>query len=597
MEKLNKILSLLDKKEKKKALIILIMICIMALLNAIGVASVMPFLAVVAKPEIINSNNILVKFQNILGVTNSRQYIVILGLLSFLSLMFSLVFQAITTHAMLKFVLTREYSIGKRLFGAYINQPYVWYLNKNSSDLAKNITSEVKEVVDRALMPGMILLAQLIVVISLVSLLLVANTKLTIFVGVTLGLVYYFIFKIMNMHMSRIGEERAKNNEIRFKVVNETLASIKEVKFKNLEVVCSKRFDQPSLIYANHQASVQVISQLPRFFLEAVAFGGMLLIILYLMENQNDISEMLPTISLYAFVGYRLMPALQQIYAALTQLKYAESAIDYLNDELHKLKNGGKNEVDEAWSGTVAFNKDLVLNEIVFKYPNSKKYAINKVSLKIKSNTTVALIGKTGCGKTTLADIILGLLTPDLGFITVDGNRITANNVKDWQKMIGYVPQQIYLSDTTLASNIAFGVDVDKIDMRKVIKASKFANLHEYVESSLPEKYETVVGERGIRLSGGQRQRIGIARALYENPKVIIMDEATSALDNLTEQAVMEAVQTLGNNVTLIIIAHRLSTIKASDNIIILEDGKIEEQGTYLELLEKSEKFKQMNNL
>lgn len=597
MNKINKIVKLLDKNEQKKASLILMMVIFMALINAMGVASVMPFLAVIAKPEVMVTNDFLLKVKTFLNIKETRDFVYALGLASFILLLFSMIFQAVTTRMMLKFILTREYSIGKKLFAGYLMQPYKWYLNKNSSDLSKNIISEVKEIVDRALMPTMILISQLIVTMSLISLLLIANAELTIMVGISLGGAYYFIFKIMNKHMSKIGDDRLKSNEARFKVINEALGGIKEVKFQSLEEIYLKKFDGPSLVYANQQANVQVTSQLPRYALEAVAFGGMILIIIYLMGVNNDISELLPIISLYAFVGYRLMPALQQIYSSLTQLKYAEPAIDRLYKELDNLKVELKEVKIEGINEINDFNDKIKIESIKFKYPYSTIYSLNDISMEVKVKTSVAVVGKTGSGKTTLADIILGLLNPDHGRILIDGKELSPNNIRQWRSMLGYVPQQIYLTDTTLASNIAFGVEKEKIELKRVIEASKIANLHEYVEANLPEKYDTIVGERGVRLSGGQRQRIAIARALYKNPKIIIMDEATSALDNLTEQAVMDAVKTLSNKVTLIIIAHRLSTIKECDNIVIIDKGRVEDEGSYQDLLLRNENFRKMNKI
>ena len=323
----------------------------------------------------------------------------------------------------------------------------------------------------------------------------------------------------------------------------------------------------------------------------------MLLIILYfIFQNSEDsINSILPLIAVYAFAGYRLMPSLQNIYGSMTQLRFISPALNALHSELDQsVKQNSSNKNDNEILNT---NNSICLKNIDYSYPNSDKKALNNINLKIVAGTTVGVVGLTGSGKTTLVDIILGLLKPDRGFIEVDGIKIDERNIKSWQKEIGYVPQQIYLSDDTVASNIAFGIDKKDIDKRKVEQVAKIACLHDFVTNELNKNYETEIGERGLRLSGGQRQRIGIARALYSDPKILILDEATSALDNFTEEEVMNAISNLNyKKMTIIKIAHRLQTIKKANNILFFEKGKFVDSGNYNELAEKSIGFKKIIN-
>jgi ABC-type multidrug transport system fused ATPase/permease subunit len=306
------------------------------------------------------------------------------------------------------------------------------------------------------------------------------------------------------------------------------------------------------------------------------------------MKKSVDFTDILPVLALYTFAGYRLMPSIQNVYAAISTLRYAQPGINALYDDTKSLSllNKTKNKT------ILQFNKSINLKHIHFQYFEASRTALKDININISANSTVGLVGATGSGKTTLVDIVLGLLEPYKGSLEVDGEIINENNRRNWQQSIGYVPQFIYLSDDTVEANIAFGVDPKDINKDAILSVAKIANLHEFFINELPKKYETYVGERGVRLSGGQRQRIGIARALYHNPKLLILDEATSSLDNLTEKVVMEAIHNLGNKITIILIAHRLSTVKKCDKIILLDNGQVKDEGTFEKLFKTNEQFK-----
>jgi ABC-type multidrug transport system fused ATPase/permease subunit len=588
---LKKFLELLSSVEKKKLIILMFMILIMALVDMLGVASIMPFMAVLANPELIETNKILAEMYVYSKSADKESFFFILGLIVFFILVFSLFFKGMTTYFQIRFAMMCEYTIGKRFIEGYIHQSYVWFLNRHSAELGKNILSEVQNVILNVVVPFITIFSQGAVVIAIFVLLLFIDTLLSLSVCFFLGLFYFGIYKIMSRKLSSIGQSRLEANEGRFTAVIETFAASKEIKIGNHEDVCIKRFSNPAKIYAKQQIAAEVISTLPRFMFEAIAFGGLMLVILYLMSSKGNFSNSIPIVTLYAFAGYRLMPALQFIYRAVSQIRFAEASLNFLYNDLIKLKklnSGSKN------FNIIKFENDIQLKNIIFKYPNSDNLVLKKLSLKILAKNAVALVGKTGSGKTTIVDLIMGILNPLNGTLEVDGNIIDSNNCKSWQKIIGYVPQQIYLANDTIEANIAFGIDVDKINYLEIERSAKIANLHEFVTNQLPEGYKTFVGERGVRLSGGQRQRIGIARALYHNPKVLIMDEATSALDGLTEKAIMQTINVLRNDITIIIIAHRLSTVRECDQIYLVDDGKIIAQGNFLELIQKNDTFSSM---
>jgi ABC-type multidrug transport system fused ATPase/permease subunit len=591
MQKFKKILYLLSSHERKRALLLLIMITIMALLDTMGIASILPFMAVLTNPDIIETNVILSKAFQVsskFGIENNSQFLFALGVFVFLLLVISLTFKAITTYAQTRFIKMRQYSISKRIVENYIYQPYSWFLNRNSADLGKTILSEVDIIIGRGVTPMMELISRGMVSIALIILLLLVDTKLTIIVGFIIGGAYGLIFYFTNNYLKRIGGERLTNNKLRFIAISESFGAIKEVKVGGLEKTYIEQFSKPARTFATHQSTSSLLAQMPRFFFEAIAFGGILLMILYLMIQTGSFNKALPIISLYVFAGYRLIPAFQQIYVSFNQLSFVGASLDFLYNDLKSLKHY---QVDEN-QNKLFLNNSITLKQIYYNYPNNLQSTLKNINMNIAVNTTVGIVGATGSGKTTTVDIILGLLEAHKGSLEVDGQAITKKNFRAWQRSIGYVPQHIYLSDDTVAANIAFGIKPKDIDKTAVEKASKIANLHEFVMNELSNNYNTTVGERGIRLSGGQRQRIGIARALYHNPQILVLDEATSALDSYTESVVMDAIENLGKNKTVILIAHRLSTVKKCDKIFLLEDGQIKKEGTFEQLITTDYKFR-----
>lgn len=586
---LKKFLFLLSPTELKSAGFLLVMITIMALLDMVGVASIIPFMAVLTNPSLIETNMILNKvylYSNIFGIQTNQQFLFFLGLMVFILLVTSLSFKALTNYAQVRFIQMLGYSIGKRLLQGYLHQPYSWFLNRHSSDLGKNILSEVDQVVDYGISSLFELISKSIVTIALITLIILVDPKLTFIVGVSLGSAYSLIFYFVRNYLKRTGDDRLKNNKLRFTAVGEAFGAAKEVKVGGLEEVYIRSFSKSAKVFATTQAYAEIISQLPRFLLEAIAFGGILLIILYIMSQTGNFNNALPIISLYVFVGYRLLPSLQQIYVSLTSLTFVNPSLEKLTNDLRNLKMLKVYEDTE----TLSFNKEINLNNIHFNYPNATRPSIKNISLSISVKSKVGFVGVTGSGKTTMVDIILGLLKPQLGTLEVDNIAITKKNSRSWQRNIGYVPQNIYLSDDTVAANIAFGVDPKKIKNELVEKVAKIANIHNFIIDELPSKYQTSIGERGVRLSGGQRQRLGIARALYNNPKLLILDEATSALDNQTEKAVMDSIYNLNSKITIIIIAHRLETVKNCDKIFLFSKGELKDQGTF-DKLQKNNNF------
>ena len=587
MSNIKKLFKILSYHEQKRAFFVTLFILISGLLDVLGVASIIPLVALLTNPDLIESNLLFNKVYKFFDFNNPQSFLFYAGLSYFIFFIISMLIKTFSIYFQLNFSLMCEHTIGKRLLQNYLNKPYIWFVNHHSSDLAKNILSSVNQIIYQALIPIFTIISQGIIVLLIIILLVFIDPVLTLIIGSTLTIIYGIVYLTFSNQLSRKGLERTKNDTKRYTALSNALSSMKETKIGKLEKFFVNNFSKFAKNFAKNQTDALVISQLPRHLFEAIAFGGLLLIILYLMRESSNFSSILPILSLYVFAGYRLMPALQQLYAALTSLRFAGASINAVYEEKKQLEVNSNN----YQKTKLDFKKEFSLEDIVYQYPQSFKTNIKNISIKIPVNTITGVIGSTGSGKTTLIDIITGLIQPQSGILKVDSTIIDKDNLALWQNQIGYVPQQIFLIDDTVSSNIAFGVDPELIDYAAVERASKIANLHNVVVDELPEKYDTIIGERGIRLSGGQRQRIGIARALYNNPSVLIFDEATNSLDNLTEQAIIEALNSLSSQITIIIISHRIKTIENCSQILLLDQGKIIARGSYDELSENSIEF------
>jgi ABC-type multidrug transport system fused ATPase/permease subunit len=588
---LKKISELLSGGDKKRGLLLLCGMALMALLDAFGIASMMPFIAIVSNANLLEQSHLLTLIYKKLNFSSLEDFQFFLGSIVFVFLILSLAFKALITYFQIRFALSCECNLGKRLVTNYLHQPYVWFLNRHSADLGRTILSEVNNVIFNGLFPCLTLLSQGLIVIALFVLLVLVDPYLAISVSVLLSGTYFLIYKLSGSLVKSLSSIGLEANKDRYTAVSEAFGGIKEVKASALEGLYISRFLNPAKQYTKSQATIQIISQVPRYALEAIAVGGMVLIVLILLSRSRDFVTILPTIALYAFAGYRLMPALQQIYHSLNQIRYTKKSVENLHFDMVNLESSERKNLDNT---KIYLNHVIDISEISFKYPNSEKNAVNSISISIPAFNSIGIVGSTGGGKTTLVDIILGILEPDTGSLKVDNQVIDNKNIDQWRRSLGYVPQQIYLFDESIRANIALGIAGIGIDQAKVEAAAKKACIHDFIVNQLPEGYDTVVGERGVRLSGGQRQRLGIARALYSDPQVLIFDEGTSSLDVLTESMVMEQIKSLDRQITKIFIAHRLSTVRHCDKIYFLEDGSIKNSGTYDELLRTDKKFHSM---
>lgn len=562
-------------------------------LETAAVASIMPFLATLASSEVAAFAAGLDRLQSLLGAQDQRQLLAYLGGIVLLILVVANAFSATTTWLLLRFANRQGQALSARLLASYLAKPYVFYLHRHTAELQKNLFGEVNRVTGGILIPSVQIVAKLSVLTFIVALLVLVNPLLALVVALVLGGAYAVLYKFARSTLHNAGRVTVEAATQRAKHAVESLMGVKEIKLLGREREFLDRFKEPSLRWADSQTKAQVLAQLPRHAVETVAFSLILLLAIYLLGTGRGMSELLPLLGLYAFAGYRLMPALQQIFAGLAAIRNGQAALDAVIEDLQP--PGAQESAPAEHTGRIPI---LLLNNVVelvdarFTYPGESRWALQSLNLRIAKNTSVALVGATGCGKTTVVDLLMGLLHPTEGRLCVDGVMIDDANLRAWQANIGHVPQQIFLSDDSIARNIALGLPDGQIDMARVERTARLARLHEFVTSGLPRGYDTVVGDRGIRLSGGQRQRIGIARALYADPEFLVLDEATSALDNVTENAVFEALQALAGRKTIVMVAHRLTTVRGCDMICVMEQGRIVERGSYEELMGTSQRFR-----
>jgi ABC-type multidrug transport system fused ATPase/permease subunit len=549
---------------------------VQAVFQVIGATSIFPFLAIAADPDRIRRSHFGTLFLSLFPPMSNWELLITTGVIAIAGVFFSNAINLLSEYARTRYAQNFAHWLRVRLLRRMASQPYTYFLQRNSGELLKKIFTDVINYTVGVLLPLLDTIARALTSVLLLATLFLVQPVIALSAALGLGGFYVITFRLFARKRREVDENLRIHSTGFYQEAHQMLGGIKPVKVHRAEEHFLARFAGHSAIIAKMNARVSIFNS-ARYLVEPLAFGGLVVAVLLLAARGRDFSDILPNLGVMALAGYRLLPSLQLLYSQLTQVSSMRHAVDEVYDEFVEAETDGS--VSPAISGDdlararpFRWNDSITLREISFRYPGASRPALNEISLIIAKNTSLGVIGPTGSGKSTFVDLLLGLYQPTTGEILIDDEPLTPALVPAWQASIGYVPQDIFLIDDTIARNIAFGLPDAEIDSARLREACVMAQLIEFIEIELPAGFDTIVGERGVRLSGGQRQRIGLARALYHRPSLLILDEATSALDVATEAKLLEALRSLAGKLTMVVSAHRLSTIAGCDNVIDLSN-------------------------
>lgn len=572
MRALIDLVRILRPGERRRLALLAVGLAFAALFEVVGVASVVPFLTLVGDPTAAGRVPYLAAIRAAMGLTDDRSFLMAMGGAALLAILTTSLVNAGLTFETLRFTNLTGYGLARRLLARYLDRERLFFARANSAELAKNVLSETDRLVVGVLTPATVIASRTFSALAVVGFLMAYAPRLALILGVGFGGLYVGLYLVMRARLARLGAKAVADNEQRYRIVQETFGALTELKLYGRAETFAAGFDAPARAYARATAASLLTGQLPRFVMESLAFGGVVAVVLFALSQGLDTAGLLPLLGLFAFAGYRMLPAFQNIFLSLSLLRFYLPAVRVVVDDL-----AGERMSAPRLREKLPFRSEIRLSGISFDYEPGR-VTLDRLDLTIPAHTTIGLVGRTGAGKSTLVGLILGILTPTSGTISVDGTILDSRTLPAWQNRVGYVPQDVFLIDGTVTDNIALGIRPEAVDPAAIRRAAVLAGL-DAVIAALPQGYDSSVGERGIRLSGGQRQRLGIARALYHDPDVIVFDEATSALDGETEGAVMAALDALTGDRTLILIAHRLASLERADVVHVLDAGRIVASG------------------
>ncbi|MCC6212802.1 MAG: ABC transporter ATP-binding protein [Burkholderiales bacterium] len=580
---------LLDARDRRRMALIAALMILIGCVEVLGVGSILPFLAVASDPALVTSNRVMAAVYDRLGMDSPRDFIVALGVLAFVLVTVGNLLNALSGWALSRFAIFKGNRIAALLLAHYLRRPYAWHFSRHSADLVSGLFLQARRFTVGVLEPTLIVFSKSIVAVAVFALLIAVDPVIAVSMTAALCAVYAIYYRFVRGFLYAAGERVASAGETQVRVATESLSAIKEVKAFGAEDYFARRFGATSLALSRSEGNIGALAHGPRYVIEAFAFGGVVLIVLAATRSPEAGQPVLPTIALYAFAGYRLLPALQQVFTGIANVRFNLPALETLSEEMRQAL-AAEAVARRGDEGSVARWSEVCAREVAVAFEPGRPPALDGITARVGRGQAVALVGSTGAGKSTLVDVLGGLVQPTSGNVTIDGLALEA--VRDgWSKQIGLVPQHPVLLDATIAENIAFGVESEAIDATRLRRAVERAQLAGFIERELPQRYQTVVGERGIRLSGGQRQRLALARALYREPSLLILDEATSAVDAETERQIFETVLRLRGEMAVIAVAHHVAALRGFDRVLLLDRGRLAAEGGFEELLAANEQF------